>query len=390
MPATIPPDDSHSGTGQPPHRPQGPVRRRIVGGGTLRRGVAVACALLLSSFSGCTLPPPMVPRPSGTLWEAVRIEPAFNTAVAPPAPIRAWHLRHPSIRFGGLSGLTALDPSTLLAVSDRGAVVRIRLTEDGSPDPSVEPDLSSLAGPVGFDMLANRSRDAEEILALPDGTILVAFEQIHRLWAYPPADPPLSAPPQDIPLPEAFRSRTNPVHRNGGVEAMALHPDGRLLIFQESTVEAPPAATEQEIRAWVGTPVPAEESNPPSLLYRWDERRIKADGDFQPSGAIGLPSGAVLLVERRWQFPGLFATQVRRIEPEVWESPQKTSDGTVIFRSQTAAIQDNFEGITLIPQPKGADGGPNILLLSDNNFFGSQKTLLLDIGRLADLDGMVR
>lgn len=344
----------------------------------------MACGLTLSSFSGCALPTSLAPRPATQPWEARATVPVVNALRPDDPPGRGWDLHHPSLRFGGLSGITLPPPlpadppgrQALLAVSDRGALVRFFLRADGSPDPETLPVVTPLTGPDLQPVLRNDLRDAEEITALPDGTLLISFEQKHRLWAYGP-DP--ATPPVPVPLPDDFGTVPN----NRGIEAMAVHPDGRLLLVQEDHITGPNGT--DELRGWVGTPEPGA-----PLHYRWKSRRIAASGSFDVSGATVLPSGAVLLVERDWDFPLTFITRVRRLGPSVWEDSNGVLDGPEVFRLSTPDLQDNYESVVVLPAASGADADRRVLILSDNNFLNMQKTLLLDIGRSADLDGSWR
>lgn len=344
----------------------------------------LACGLILSSFSGCALPTSLSPRPATPPWEARPVGPVHNAVHPDTPPGHGWDLRHPSLRFGGLSGMTLpmrlpSDPPDrlpLLAVSDRGALVRFFLRPDGSPDPSLLPVVTPLTGPDHQPLLTNRSRDAEDIVTLPDGRLLISFEQTHRLWVYPP-DP--AAAPAEVPLPDTFGGVPN----NRGIEAMAVHPDGRLLLVQEHHGDGPGGT--DELRAWVGIPDPQ-----PPLRYRWSARRIAASGSFDVSGALTLPSGAVLLLERDWSFPLTFHTRIRRLDAALWDNGQDLLNGPDVFRLAPIEMQENYESLVARPPSSGADVDQTLLILSDNNFLNMQRTLLLDIGRLADLDGSQR
>ena len=363
------------------------TRRRL---SALRSGSVVLCALLLSSFSGCALQPSLSPRPASPPWQAEPTVPVIN-AISPDAPPgRGWSLRHPSLRFGGLSGMAVTGVAadgriSLTAVSDRGTLVRFTLTPDGAPDLTVEPEVRPLTGLNLQPLLKNRDRDSEEIVARADGSLLISFEMDHRLWAYPPN---LASPPVAVALPDDFGQVIN----NGGLEGMALHPDGRLLLVQESTVPDDSGSAHGSgspdrrlIRAWVGIP---DDRHPGQ--YRWSPRRIAAFEDYEVSGATALADGTVLLIERAWSFPLTFHTRIRRLGPELWDDGAKVLDGPELFRPDPAAIHENYESLVVLPTRSGTEKDPHLFILSDNNFLTAQKTLLLDIGRLADLDGMRR
>ena len=86
-------------------------------------------------------------------------------------------LRSTDARFGGFSGMhIATDGTTLLAISDRGAWLRLALLYDkaGRLAGAARAEMGALIGEDGLP-LAGTDRDAEALTVLPDGSMLVAF-----------------------------------------------------------------------------------------------------------------------------------------------------------------------------------------------------------------------
>ena len=106
---------------------------------------------------------------------------ALPAAVAPLHLVGAWELVAKDPRFTGLSAL-ALDHGQLLAVSDRGAVIRFDFPTKPRPTARLA-DLRIGPGPWG----KKWSRDAESLAPDPKGRgWWVGFEQNHSLWLYDP------------------------------------------------------------------------------------------------------------------------------------------------------------------------------------------------------------
>ena len=118
--------------------------------------------------------------PAVTVPLAVRPVP-LPAAVAPLRLAGAWELAAQDPRFTGLSAL-ALDHGQLLAVSDKGAVIRFDFPTKQRPTAWLA-DLRIGPGPWG----KKWSRDAESLAPDPGGRgWWVGYEQIHSLWLYDP------------------------------------------------------------------------------------------------------------------------------------------------------------------------------------------------------------
>ena len=101
--------------------------------------------------------------------------------------LNGFQLRSRDPRFGGLSGLTIGADGKLYAVSDAGYWVSAQMILDSDTrlldltDWVIQPLLSTTGTPV-----TDPLHDAEALARAPDGSFMVAFENVHRIWRYPP------------------------------------------------------------------------------------------------------------------------------------------------------------------------------------------------------------
>lgn len=271
-------------------------------------------------------------------------------------------LTSPHPRFGGWSGLS-LTGDRLVAVSDRGYWFTGTLETDARTGPTVDGTafgaLGGLDGqPLGDPIL----RDAEALVALPDGGHLVAFEREHRIWYYPPATPdaPFAGPARAVTPPPGLENA--PV--NGGVETLALLADGRLVAIIEGDSGHGPTM------GWLGT-----RPDPDTMPHRvdWQPLTMALRNGFRPTGAAIAANGDLLVVERYFSIPLGFASRIRRINADALR-PGATLDGPVVFRMNGPPVNDNFEGITTAHMP---DGTTRVLVISDDNYSSLQRSLLL-------------
>jgi hypothetical protein len=267
-------------------------------------------------------------------------------------------LSAPDSRFGGLSDLSVTpDGRRFLAISDRGHWIEGDLLYD------TQRRLAGLAngrlGPLGDfhgRQLKGLAGDAEGLAVYPDGSLLVAYERRHRLWLYPPSDPPFGRAPRVVPLPR----RASAMPENGGMEALLRLSGGRLIALSEDLTEG------RHHVGWIGDGIV------------WEELRYRAAVDFKPTGMTQIPAdtrhaGDVLVLERRFTLldgPGARVTLLRR---------SALRAGAVLEGEELAVIRqpltvDNFEGIAAA---RGSRGETLVYLLSDDNFSFWQRTLLL-------------
>lgn len=318
----------------------------------MRRRLApvLAAVALVVAAGSCSERDGLTDRPEGPLLHS---EPLLHdqrpwTDVPGIDLVSARVLTSGSIRFGGWSGVRVRD-GIMTAVSDRGYWLQVPLGDDGVPQ-AADARLGRLIGPDGEPLLDDDRRDAEELVALPDGGWLVSFERDHRLWIYPPGDEPFSRPPVPLPGPDGLDA----LPHNGGIEAMALLPDGRLLLLAEG--DDGEATAQGWITADALSPTPD-----------WRPLTLAGDGRHLPTAAA-VSGDALWVMERSWSPFAGFSNHLRRIALDT-VAPGARLDGSVVARFDDPPVSDNFEGL-------GSDGD-RLVALTDDNYNGLQRTLLL-------------
>ncbi|WP_162884011.1 esterase-like activity of phytase family protein [Chromatocurvus halotolerans] len=261
--------------------------------------------------------------------------------------VAGWHLSSADPAFGGLSGLVAEPDGNLLAVSDEGAFVWIRMT-DGTPSAARIAPMRDASGAVIAD---KRWRDAEG-LDLREGMAFVSFEREHRVLAFDLAGCGAAARGVSV---AQFGSRIaglrDAMPANGGAEGLALTEEGELLLAIESPESGLPIAQLDAMGTARlvgliprrGAPVLTGIDRAGATLYAVLRSYTPLVGNVIEVVALPLPGRESILPARR----------ILRLEPR---------HGT-----------DNFEGIAL--QRRG-DSSLRLWLVSDDNFSSRQRTLL--------------
>lgn len=262
-------------------------------------------------------------------------------------------LESPDHRFGGLSGLLVSgDGTELTAITDQGQWLSARLLydADGMLAGIDRGEMGPLLGLDGGPLQGKQYQDAEDLCRLPDGSVLVSFERLHRLWHYRDLRSS-EARPTVWPTPEELHGA--PV--NGGVESLTVLRDGRVLLLTETLIH------DSTIRGWVGA-----DGHWAALGYRFDGRP-------RPAGATLHPSGDVLVLERAYIPVAGNVIRVMRI-PEAEVVAGAVLEAEVLAELSLPQSVDNFEGIAC---RRESEGRSLIYLLSDDNFNPMQRTLLL-------------
>jgi hypothetical protein len=264
----------------------------------------------------------------------------------------AFQLSSRDPRFGGLSGLAIGADGNLYSVSDRGFWLSARMHSNSAgrlldlTDWQIAPLLMPNGTPVN-----NKMTDAEGLARAPDGSFIVAFEQVHRLWRYRAPPQTLSSPAVPVSIPNELLRAS----RNGGLEAVSILPDHRMLVIAEELRNANKTA-----KAWL-----IDAGNSAELSY-YPER------DFAVSDAVALNGGDVLVLERRFSFPARFSARLTRIKGQQIR-PGTALKGKELLRLEAPLHCENFEGVAAIESAAGT----MIFLISDDNYFPLQRTLLL-------------
>ncbi len=256
--------------------------------------------------------------------------------------------------FGGLSDLL-IDAKgrTITAVSDSGRWLRAALLYDAAGDLSdvVMARFGELKEMDGSPLSGKRRQDAEALARFADGALVIGFERDHRLWRLPSVQH-LDAKPLAMAPPPALAGADN----NSGIEALVALADGRLLAFTEGQFDG------ENLRVYLWQDGKG-----------WADLALKPAGIFRPTGAALLPSGDVILLERRFTILGGVGSRLRHI-PKAAIKPGAILEGREIAELRAPLTRDNFEGLAIHRAP---DGSLRLTLLADDNFNPLQRTLIV-------------
>ncbi len=271
-------------------------------------------------------------------------------------------------RFGGLSDLViSPDGQHITAITDAGRWVTARLTYDkaGNLAGVAAGQWGALRDTRGLLLTGKANQDAEALTRLADGSLLVAYEHHHRLRRFPPAQTAgdgLAGVPAAVDRPAGIAAAGT----NSGIEALVALAGDRLLAFTE------------------GQSVGGLQGAGGYAVYlrdgagRWQGLALKPKGLFYPTGAAQLPSGDVILLERRFTLLGGLSARLRRIPLDAVQ-PGALLGGVEIAELRPPLTLDNFEGVAV---HQLGDGTTRITLISDDNFSPLQSTLLVQFDLL--------
>lgn len=252
--------------------------------------------------------------------------------------------------FGGFSSMSvAGDRFTLL--SDGGTIARFRMDANFALSEPAFGDLP--AGPgIGWD---KSDRDSESMTVDPaTGRAWVGFERYNQIWRYGPG--------LTLPAAMAAPSAMTGWDDNGGAESMVRLHDGRFLVIAETTKR--PGSQARQALLFDGDPVVH-----PNRGLRFGYR---PPARYDPSDAVELPDGRVLVVNRRLALPFRWSAVLTLIDPHGFK-PGAIVAGREIARFASPLTVDNFEGLAVT-----REGSATILwMVSDDNLFVLQRTLLM-------------
>lgn len=265
--------------------------------------------------------------------------------------------------FGGLSDLLIdAEGRNITAVSDSGRWLRAALLYDAEGDLSdvVMAQFGALKEADGSPLAGKRRQDAEALARFADRALVIGFERDHRLWRLPSAKH-LNGKPLPMTVPPGLAGAGS----NAGVEALVALADGRLLAFTEGQL----SGENFRVYLWQNG-------------KGWADLALKPAGLFRPTGATLLPSGDVMLLERRFTLFGGVGIRLRQI-PKTAIKPGAVLEGREVAELRAPLTRDNFEGIAVHRAP---DGNLRFTLLADDNFNALQRTLIVQFELVDDAD----
>jgi hypothetical protein len=319
-------------------------------------GFALALALL--GFVSCSFPRGPARFFGPIAVEAVAV--AFDARDPPKNEVgklvfvSGFVLKSSDPRFGGLSGLSiSADGAMLIAVSDRGYWIsaNMRHESNGRLTGFGGWDIEALLAPDGA-RASGKLADAEGLTRDRDGSVIVSFEQVHRLWRYAPAPATFHSVPVPVPVPGALARAP----ANGGVETVAAMPDGRLIILTEELRQS-----DGTLAGWI-----LKSDRFEAVSY------VPSEG-FVPSDGAALKNGDLLVLERRLTALATWEARIKHVAADSLHEGARIR-GTEVARIQPPFTVDNFEAMAVYEHPSA---GTFLYLVSDDNYIAFQQTLLL-------------
>ncbi len=262
--------------------------------------------------------------------------------------------------FGAFSSIRFLDDSRFVGVFDTGYWIegRIERGADGTLSGISDARLAAMLDRDGRESTSKYQVDAESLAIVGDKAI-VGFEQRHRVVTYAPlASLATARPSQPLPLPfPVSRLRSN-----GGIEALVVSPaDGPLAGAVVAISEKSVDEDGNNFAGILDGPLAGE-------------FRVRPHDGFEITDGVFLPSGELVLLERRFSIASGVAMRLRRIDGASIR-PGAIVDGPVIFEADYGSEIDNMEGIDAVP---AADGSIRLIAVSDDNHSILQRTVMLE------------
>ena len=260
--------------------------------------------------------------------------------------------------FGGLSGLR-LDPKgeRFISFSDKGSWFTGRILYQGREMTGLaEVEAAPMLGPDGKPITTRGWFDSESI-ALDGSFVYIGLERVNQVLRFDFSKGFTRSRGEVVPLPAA----ASKLPFNKGLEALVFVPKGMplagtLIAFSERGLDA----KGDLIAFLVGGPTPGQFS-------------VRRTDKFDISDAALLPSGDLLVLERKFSLLDGLGIRIRRIALAS-VAPGAVVDGPAIFQADLSNEVDNMEGIDAHVTPEGETV---LSMISDDNFSMIQRTLLL-------------
>jgi hypothetical protein len=270
-------------------------------------------------------------------------------------------LRSSSRNFGGISAIrVGADGAQFIALSDKGWWLRGRIVYDGTrPTGIADAEMAPILGPDGRPLTDRGWYDTESI-AEDGGTLYVGIERVHQILRFNYGKDGLLARGEPIAVPPGMRSLPG----NKGLEALVFVPKsagdktlaGTLIAISERGLDK----AGNIIGFLVGGRSPGTFT-------------VRRNASFDISDAALLPSGDLLLLERKFSWTSGLSVRLRRIAL-AGIKPGALVDGAILFEADLGYEIDNMEGLSV---HRTAGGETVLTLISDDNFSIIQRTLLL-------------
>jgi hypothetical protein len=266
--------------------------------------------------------------------------------------------------FGGLSALR-LDPKgeRFVSLSDKGSWFTGRIVYNGREMTGLaDVEAAPMLGADGRPITARGWFDSES-LAFDGEVAYVGLERVNQVLRFDFAKGFTRARGDVVAMPPAVKK----LPFNKGLEALVFVPKGQplggtLIALSERGLDA----QGNLIAFLVNGPTPGQFS-------------VRRTDNFDISDAVLLPSGELLVLERKFSWFTGIGIRIRRI-PLASIAPGAVIDGPAIFNADLGQEVDNMEGIDAHVT---AEGDTVLTMISDDNFSMLQRTLLLQFTLVA-------
>ncbi len=282
-------------------------------------------------------------------------------------------LTSPSANFGGWSAFEIdADGRRFLAISDAGAWMTGTLAYEGKAPVEVrDVRLGPITGMAGARLTKDRDRDAEGVVLLEGnlskGTVLISFEQNHRIGRFSVTDKGLGAPLGYLTLPHEVKRQSS----NKSLESVCIlrgGPDKGAIV---TLSERYPDRTGTRQTGWL-LPAGAQSS-----AGAWRTLQIRNLDGYDLTDCRGLADGSLLVLERRFRWSTWYEgvkMRLRRFSASEMRGGGPM-EGEVLLQAGQEHEIDNMEGLSV---HRTAKGETILTLISDNNFSTFvQRTVLL-------------
>jgi len=264
--------------------------------------------------------------------------------------------------FGGLSGLR-LDAKgeRFISFSDKGSWFTGRIVYSGRAMTGLDDvEAAPMLGADGKPITARGWFDSESI-ALDGSLVYIGLERVNQILRFDFAQGFTRARGEPIAVPPAVKK----LPYNKGLEALVVVPKegikgmplaGTLIALSERGLDR-----DGNLMAFlIGGKTPGQFA-------------VRRTDNFDISDAVLLPSGELLILERKFSWLTGIGVRIRSIPlPSV--APGALVDGPAIFDADLGNEVDNMEGIDAHVT---AEGDTVLTMVSDDNFSMLQRTLLL-------------
>jgi hypothetical protein len=235
-----------------------------------------------------------------------------------------------------------------ISISDHGSWFTGRIVYRGREMTGLaDVEAAPLLGADGKPITARGWYDSESI-ALDGSFVYIGLERANEILRYDFSKGFTRSRGETIPVPPALRKLPN----NKGLEGLA----GTLIAFSERGLDA----NGDLIAFLIGGKTPGQFA-------------VRRTNNFDISDAMLLPSGELLVLERKFSWLAGVGIRIRSI-PLKSVAPGAVVDGPSLFDADLGHEIDNMEGIDAHVTPEGETV---LTMISDDNFSMIQRTLLL-------------